>query len=342
MKKQSVIMLVANYPATYGHTTVINNLSIELKKLNFRVAIGAFKFFQEPPVGIEKITINKTKLFLHGTSYLDFDIIHFHQTQLMYYLLNTKPTKPIIFHYHGASDSIQRQNFKLAMNLYKKRITKIISVSQSGITQMKKLVPSVNAQIIYNGVNNQFFNSNNYKIRKIGSPQLLFVGGLRKYKQIDILINAMKTMLKSFPNLHLQIVGSGEEFNNLENEINALELNEHVQLIGEVNRNELKNYYNSCDFYISASSFEVCPVPPVEAMSCGKPLLLYNIEPHRELIENSSAGILFNELNSNEILSKFKKLLKEQPEFSKNAKKYANKNDWSQLSSQLASIYQNL
>ena len=335
-------MLVANYPATYGHTTVINNLSVELKKLNFHVAIGAFKFFEDPPDGIEKIIMNKTKLFLHGTSYLDFDIVHFHQTQLMYYLLNTKPTKPVIFHYHGASDSIQRQNFKLAMNLYRKRITKIISVSHSGIMQMKKLVPSIDALILYNGVNNQFFNSNNKKIKKIGSPQLLFVGGLRKYKQITILINAVKDMMKSFPKIHLQILGNGEEFNNLQHEIDTLKLNEHVQLIGEVNRNELKNYYNSCDFYISASSFEVCPVPPIEAMACGKPLLLYNIEPHRELIENSSAGILFNELNSDEILSKFKELLKEQTEFSSKAKNYANKNDWSELSQQLASIYENL
>lgn len=335
-------MLVANYPATYGHTTVIDNLTIELKKMDFHVAIGAFKFLREPPDGIEKVIVNKTKLFFHGTSYLDFDIIHYHQTQLMYYLLNTKPTKPVIFHYHGASDSIQRQNFKLAMNLYGNRITKIISVSQTGITQMKKLVPSVNAEIIYNGVNNKFFNSNNYEMKKIGSPQLLFVGGLRKYKQINILIDAVSTLLKSFPKLHLQIIGNGEEFSNLQDQINTLKLNEHVQLVGEVNRNELKNYYNSCDIYISASSFEVCPVPPIEAMSCGKPLLLYNVEPHHELITNSSAGILFNELNPDEISSKLKLLLSEKIKFSQNAKNYANKNDWSQLSNQLASTYQNL
>ena len=69
MKKKSIIMLVANYPATYGHTTVIDNLTIELKKMDFHVAIGAFKFLREPPDGIEKVIVNKTKLFFHGTSY---------------------------------------------------------------------------------------------------------------------------------------------------------------------------------------------------------------------------------------------------------------------------------
>ncbi len=33
MNKKSVIMLLAKYPATYGHTTVIDNLTVELKKL---------------------------------------------------------------------------------------------------------------------------------------------------------------------------------------------------------------------------------------------------------------------------------------------------------------------
>ena len=340
MNKKSVIMLLAKYPATYGHTTVIDNLTLELKKLNYDVAIGAFDFSRNPPGGIKKIVLNKTKLMIHGTNYLNFDVIHFHQTQLMYYLLNKKPTKPVIFHYHGASNFIQRQNFKFAMKLYKNKISKIISVSKAGITQMKNLVSNLDSDILYNGVDNDFFNKSNFINQKIGSPQLLFVGALRKYKKTKVLLDAMKEIIKFYPNSNLQIVGNGEEFFNLKSQIRILKLEKYVSLIGELNRNELKNYYNSCDVYISASTFEVCPVPPIEAMSCAKPLLLYNIEPHHELLENSNAGILFDDLTSKEILSKLKILLKEKDRFSQNAKNYAIKNDWSELSKQLISIYE--
>ena len=145
-------MVVAKYPATFGHTSVINYLCKELNELGHRTAIGAFSFDSEPPFNIEAVKLDKRKLLLSGVSYLDFDIIHPHQARVLYYLLSKKPNKPIIFHYHGASDRIQELNFKVAMWRYKNKISKIISVSNAGINQMKKLVKNISAEVIYNGV----------------------------------------------------------------------------------------------------------------------------------------------------------------------------------------------
>ena len=127
MKKQkSVLMVVAKYPATFGHTSVINYLCKELNKLGYRAAIGAFSFDSDPPFNIEKIKLNKRKLLTTGISYLDFDIIHAHQARVLYYLLSIKPVKPVVFHYHGASNKVQETNFKMAMWRYKNKISKII------------------------------------------------------------------------------------------------------------------------------------------------------------------------------------------------------------------------
>ena len=75
MLKKSVLMVVAKYPATFGHTSVINYLCNELKKLGYRAAIGAFSFDSDPPFGIEKIKLSKRKLLTTGISYLDLDEI---------------------------------------------------------------------------------------------------------------------------------------------------------------------------------------------------------------------------------------------------------------------------
>jgi len=64
-------------------------------------------------------------------------------------------------------------------------------------------------------------------------------------------------------------------------------LENKVELTGRIKDDELKLRYSSCDLYISASTFEVCPVPTLEAMACGKPLVLYSIQPHEEIIKNS-------------------------------------------------------
>ncbi len=329
MKKQkSVLMVVAKYPATFGHTSVINYLCKELNKLGYRAAIGAFSFDSDPPFNIEKIKLNKRKLLTSGISYLDFDIIHAHQARVLYYLLSVKPTKPVIFHYHGASNKIQETNFKIAMWRYRNKISKVISVSHAGISQMKKLVKDISAEVVYNGVDT--------------NPQLLFVSGLRKYKKTRILIESMSSILKKFPDAHLQIVGDGEDYTVLEDMIKEKNLNSRIQLIGEIDHDELRFYYSSCDLYISASTFEVCPVPTLEAMACGKPLVLSDIEPHKEMINASKAGKIFSKSNPEEILTVVSEVFQDQKNLGILGRKFTEVHDWSVISKQMAEIFKSV
>jgi 1,2-diacylglycerol 3-alpha-glucosyltransferase len=333
-------MVVAKYPATFGHTSVINYLCKELNELGYRAAIGAFSFDSEPPFNIETVKLNKRKLLTTGVSYLDFDIIHPHQARVLYYLLSKKPTKPIIFHYHGASDRIQELNFKLAMWKYKNKISKIISVSNAGINQMKKLVKDISADVLYNGVDTKLFNPNLGDPYKKGNPQLLFVSALRKYKKVEILINSIPSILKKFPDAHLQIVGDGENFATLESMIQEKKLENKVELLGKIEHDDLKFYYSSCDLYISASTFEVCPVPPIEAMACGKPLLLFDIEPHVEIINASKAGKIFSTTNPDDISELVSDVLQSKDVLEISARKFGEQHDWSLIGKQLSLIYE--
>ena len=101
-------MIVRKYPADFGHTTVINNLCIELQKMGYKAGIGAFDFVSSPPKNIEQVKLNKFQLFLHGVKTIDYDFILLHQSYPSYFLLTRKPNKPIILYYHGASNLIQR------------------------------------------------------------------------------------------------------------------------------------------------------------------------------------------------------------------------------------------
>jgi len=339
MNPNSVMMVVSEYPTTAGHTTVINNLCIELQKLGYRTGIGAFKFTKDPPHGTSKVVLNKMKLLFHGVEYLDYDIIHSHQTLVTYYLLIKKPSKPIIFHYHGASDRKQEINFKILMSFYKNRIAKILSVSHSGISQMKRLVKNIEAQVVYNGVNTKFFNTELSKPYKKGDPQLLFVSALRAYKRVDFLISAMPSILKIFPNTNLQIVGYGIEFQKLKEMIENKNLSNFVELTGRIDDEELRLRYSSCDIYLSASTFEVCPVPTLEAMSCGKPLILYDIPPHKEIIEISKAGMILSNFHYEELIKQITNVLKESNKYSSAARNFAKTIDWQEICKQISDIY---
>lgn len=342
MNNKSVLMVVANYPATHGHTTVINNLCIGLAKLGYRTAIGAFSFHSDPPQNIEKILLSKSKLMSQGLDYLDFDIIHSHQSRVNYYLLFKKSTKSVVLHYHGASNKIQQINFKLSMLLHKNKISKIISVSNAGISQMKKLTGSITASVVYNGVDIDFYKSTLPQPFRKGDPQLLFVSALRKYKNTKVLVNLMPKLLQTFPNAHLQIIGDGEDFANLKSSVKQHDLDKHIELTGKITDDELRLRYSSCDIYISASQFEVCPVPTLEAMACGKPLLLYEIEPHREIVNISNAGSTFSSFEPSEIVKKIAEVYKNKTMYSKSALLFAESHSWMEICKQVSNIYDQL
>lgn len=322
-------MVVKKYPADFGHTTVINNLCIELQKMGYTTGIGAFSFDQPPPKNVHTIHLKKLKSIFYGVNNLGFDLIYLHQSFPNYFLLAKRPTVPVILYYHGASNILQQINFKIMMIMCKNRITQVISVSKAGINQMKKMVGDLSAEVIYNGVNTDFYNPNLPIEFKKGNPQLLFVGGLRPYKKVSTLISYMPELLKKFPNSHLQIVGIGKEMNNVRNLIRKLNLEEKVELTGKINDDELRLRYSSCDIYVSASTFEVCPVPTLEAMSCGKPLVLYDIEPHREIIEISHAGKIFSSVT--DFISSIDEIQKNDIEFKNSALSFAKEHDWKKI-----------
>jgi len=343
MSKLSVLMVVAKYPPDFGHNTVINNLCKNLNDLGYRAAIGAFSFDSDPPYNIEKVKLNKIKLLISGVDDLNFDIIHSHQPRVNYYLLFRKPHKPIIMHVHGASNTIHNLNYKFSMLLFKNRISKTIAVSHSAATKIKQLIGNITLQVIYNGVDTNFYNPKLISNFKKGSPQLLFVSGLRKYKNTEILISMMPKLLEKLPNAHLQIIGDGNEYETLQNSVKNKKLEKNVKLLGKIIDNEqLRLYYASCDLYISASSLEACPVSPFEAMSCGKPLVLYGIDPHKEIIQSSHAGLVFDSLNTDEICEKIQEVFKNKIYFGKEGRNFVINHSWINVSKLFINLYENL
>ena len=135
---------------------------------------------------------------------------------------------------------------------------------------MKKMIGDVSAEVIYNGVDTNFYNPELSKPYTKSTPQLLFVGGLRPYKKASLLIEYIPKLLKKYPNIHLQIVGTGEEKLSLENLVKKLNLENFIELTGKIDNEELRLRYSSCDIYVSASTFEVCPVPTLEGYGLWK------------------------------------------------------------------------
>jgi len=223
----------------------------------------------------------------------------------------------------------------------KKRINKIISISESAKKEIQQYFPTTSNSIIYNGVNTNFYKQNNEKKFQKGNPQLLFVGNLFEYKNIQFIIEIFSQLKQKFPKIHFQIIGDGTYKKNLNELIDKYNFQDQIVLVGRVNDEQLREYYASCDIYTTASTWEFFNLPLLESMSCGKPILVSNLPVHQEIISKSHAGNIFS-MNENSFIEKMESILENYEEFSKNARKFALENNWAKMAEKISKIYDEL
>lgn len=73
---------------------------------------------------------------------------------------------------------------------------------------------------------------------------------------------------------------------------------------------DVRKYYQAADYYVSASAAEGLPLSVIEALACGLPVALSDIDPHREILSiNRDAGILFTGTDITDYARSFEALL---------------------------------
>jgi len=106
-------------------------------------------------------------------------------------------------------------------------------------------------------------------------PTALFIGRLHHIKGLDLLLKAWASTARSRPEWQLVIAGNDDgaraELLQLQS---TLGLNESVHFIGPVHGDAKQAWLQACDFFVLPSRSEGLAMSPLEAMACGKPVLL--------------------------------------------------------------------
>jgi glycosyltransferase involved in cell wall biosynthesis len=118
--------------------------------------------------------------------------------------------------------------------------------------------------------------------------------------------------------LKLYIVGDGSEMNNLKKIVNG---NESIKLLGF--RDDIDELISKSLFYVSASKTEGLPMSILSALSFNKPLLISEIGPHQELINNN--GFTYKLGEKKDFKNKFNLIKSNLDYYSKNSSKIFNK-----------------
>lgn len=121
---------------------------------------------------------------------------------------------------------------------------------------------------------------------------ILCVGELNKNKNQKTVLNAVKRVSESHPEVLLLLAGNGPTDVALKEQVDELGMQEQVRMLGYCT--DLEKYTNACDIAVSASFREGMPLNIMEAMMCGKPVIASRNRGHRELIRNGKTGLLFD------------------------------------------------
>jgi len=111
----------------------------------------------------------------------------------------------------------------------------------------------------------------------------LIVSRLRKYKRVDIAIEAFNKL-----GLELIIIGDGPERKKLQKRAKK-----NIKFLGWQPDKIVSKYYKSCTAFIFPSEDDF-GIAPVEAMSYGKPVLAYRKGGATETIIEGKTGEFFN------------------------------------------------
>ena len=280
---------------------LINGYSIHQSKQNFYLAstgfsASAFRDFQE----LAK----------------ESDIIHYHFPNPFADLLHliTRPNKPSVVTYHS---DIIRQKLLLQFYLPIQRkflssVDRIIATSPNYLSSSQTLKEFENkVSVIPIGIDHLAYESPSldrlkFWRKKIPQPYFIFIGAMRYYKGLEILLNAVRDT-----NIHIVIVGTGEFEKSLKIQASELQLR-NVDFLGIVNdQDKLALLYLSHGFvFPSHMRSEAFGVSLLEAAAVGRPLISCEIGTGTSFVNiNNETGIVISPGSPEELRRAMKFLL---------------------------------
>ncbi len=255
----------------------------------------------------------------------EVDTLYIHHPE-MGYVISHFTNINYIYHMHGASYDTSYSKHKFMRNKFFTHLFKTMVLSSTknakaviGVTkECKELVPSsVPFYYVPISVDTEIFypldeNRKRELREKLNIPQdaliWLYVGRLGKAKNIPFIVDLFYHFMKKYiSDSFLVIVGDGEERGTIISKIKNLKIENKVLLTGAVPHEATPQYYQLADIFIMASHIEGMPNSILEAMASGLLVVAPAVGGIPELL--STAGVIFNEFDRDNLLLLLKKEL---------------------------------
>jgi len=315
MKRPRVLHLINKLGSGSGPL----DRSLQLNYEDFEIII-CFYYDSQQDLASLTLKTDKELIGLGATSRVDFkswarlyriirdkkiDIIHtyHHLMGILGRVVGKCASTPIVVHNIGN----MYNKFSLLARLFNDvtfvLVDSIICVSKSveqSFTLWENMLLNSKKVVIYNGTNVSEVDDCATQLEKkreqlnIKRDDFIIgnVGRLIPQKDQKTLIRAFSEVVKSEPKVKLIIVGGGKLENTLKKLVRDLDLEDTVIFTGLIERAEVYKILHILDLFVMTSLWEGFCVAVLQAMAARKPVILTDIPPFREAIDDGICGKL--------------------------------------------------
>ena len=216
----------------------------------------------------------------------DFDVIHAHDWLSFLAGIKAKKAtgKPLVVHIHATEFDrtgggnvnqqvyeIEKQGFEEAdkiiavSNFTKNKIIEHYGINPEKIIIVHNGVAQIDTSSIKNSLNG---------LKRTGQKAVLFLGRITIQKGADYFLKAAKKVLEKNPNVFFMVGGTGDMERQIIEEAAAMGISDKVLFLGFVKDKDKAEIYQMADLYILPSVSEPFGLTPLEALSCGTPVLI--------------------------------------------------------------------
>jgi glycosyltransferase involved in cell wall biosynthesis len=110
---------------------------------------------------------------------------------------------------------------------------------------------------------------------------------------VDVIARAFSLAARQHPELCLFLLGGGSLAGQIRDILRKNGVLDRVHFSGQINQKDLPRYYQAADLYLSASHSDGSSLSLMEALACGKPVLVSDIPGNREWVVHGKHGWFF-------------------------------------------------
>jgi D-inositol-3-phosphate glycosyltransferase len=253
----------------------------------------------------------------------EYDIVHSHYwlSGLAGLYLKKRLGLPHIHTYHtlgfmkrralGQKEHRSRANSERQIAHISDAIISSSTEEKNGLVEEYR-IPSSKVKVVYPGVNPRIFYSINNRtiLKKLGYHHddfvLLYVGRIEKVKGLMNVIQALHLLneknLPLFKKTKLIVIGGGKKDEELAENREVIRikrimeqhsLEDKVVFLGSIDQAHLRKYYSAADALVVPSLYESFGLVTVEALACGTPVVVSQIDKMKSIVQEGKNGFSF-------------------------------------------------